>query len=357
MAHLSGLNYFANLIRLLRGDCLLSPLVVSYCVTTQCNLNCCYCEDFGARRNEQQSAPLPLPEARQLLGVIRAAADSLILTGGEPLLYPHIEELVACARREAGFRHLSMISNGLLLARHPSVLDHLDRLIISLDSADPKAWDQTLQAGPGTARQIHENIISAASQQKTRGFRMVAHCVITPQTLLQARGVLEFCLQHSITFSFSPQSVNNWPHYDLLTANAYRTFIHHIVELKLAGAPILASLSYLDMMLKFEPYSCYPLLAPRIMPNGDLSYPCRPIERAGDAHGGREINLLQATSWQAALKQAAAYYGPPPIMCSSCYQQCYVEPSLMQSRPLALLRELVSFAPSRQASIHTYAPG
>ena len=356
MAHLVS-NYVSNLFRLLRGDCLLSPLLVSYCVTTQCNLNCCYCEDFGARRNDQQAAPLALPEARQLLGIIRTAADSLILTGGEPLLYPPIEELVACARREVGFRHLTMISNGLLLSRHPAVLDHLDRLIISLDSADPEAWDQTLQAGPGTARQIHENIIAAASQQKARGFRLVAHCVITPETLPQARSVLEFCLEHDIVFSFSPQSVNNWPHYDLLTSNAYRAFIHLVAELKLAGAPILASMAYLDMMLKFEPYACYPLLMPRIMPDGALSYPCRPIERTGDAHGGRDINLLQAKSWPAALKQAAATYGPPPIMCSSCYQQCYVEPSLMQSQPLALLRELVSFAPSRYASIPTYAPG
>jgi len=357
LAHSPSLNYFTNLIRLLRGDCLLSPLVVSYCVTTHCNLNCCYCEDFGARRNEQQPAPLALSEARQLLGIIRTATDSLILTGGEPLLYPHIEELLACARSEVGFRHISMISNGLLLARHPAVLDQLDRLIISLDSADPEAWDQTLQAGSGTARQIHENIIAAASQQKAHGFRVVAHCVVTPQTLTQARSVLEFCLEHDIVFSFSPQSVNNWPHFDLLTANTYRTFINYIVELKLAGAPILASLAYLDMMLKFEPYACYPLLAPRILPDGTLSYPCRPIERTGDAHGGREINLLHAKSWQAALKQATTYYGVPPVRCNSCYQQCYVEPSLMQSRPLALLRELVSFAPSRYASIHTYAPG
>jgi hypothetical protein len=29
----------------------------------------------------------------------------------------------------------------------------------------------------------------------------------------------------------------------------------------------------------------------------------------------------------------------------------------MQTFPLALLREWVSFAPSRQASLHTYAPG
>jgi len=58
-----------------------------------------------------------------------------------------------------------------------------------------------------------------------------------------------------------------------------------------------------------------------------------------------------------AIRRAVALYGLPPLTCGSCYQQCYVEPSLMQARPLALLRELVAFVPSRRAGIYDYAPG
>ena len=109
-------------------------------------------------------------------------------------------------------------------------------------------------------------------------------------------------------------------------------------------------------MMNMEPYPCYPLLAPRVMPDGALAYPCRPIERSGNAHGG-PVNLLDAGSWDATIRRSVELYGSPPLMCGSCYQQCYAEPSLMQVRPLDLLREAIAFPISRQASVHTYAPG
>jgi MoaA/NifB/PqqE/SkfB family radical SAM enzyme len=375
-----------------------------------CNLNCRYCEDFGARRNAEHPPPLPLPQAQKLLAIIRQATDSLILTGGEPLLYPDLEALVAYAKQNLRFRNLTIISNGTLLDRYlpspspgfakdpkfaqgllteakrslkadrPNLLDHIDRLIISLDSVDTELWQTTLRAAPGTAAHILDNIKRVARLQKgarvsvdvqrdliqqksgddaqrKHGFRLIIHCVVTPETLAQAKEVLNFCVEHDIGFSFSPQSVNNWPHYDLLTSEAYRALVSHVIQAKRHGAPVLGSLPYLRTMYTFETYACYPLLAPRVMADGTLSYPCRPIERNQDTHGGRRVNLLEVESWQTAIEQARAYYGDPPSMCSSCFQQCYVEPSLMQTHPLALLWELLRFPVSRRARIHTYAPG
>jgi hypothetical protein len=287
------------------------------------------------------------------------------------------------ARHDLHFRNLTLISNGALLDRYldarqakgsvgdltqqkksdltqqkkRNLLDYVHRLIISLDSVDAELWQATLRAAPGTAAHILDNIRRAARQQKAKAFHLVIHCVITPATLSHARDVLNFCIEHAISFSFSPQSVNNWPHYDLLTSETYREFVSDVIQAKQRGAPILGSLPYLRTMYTFETYACYPLLAPRIMSDGTLSYPCRPIERNDDVHGGRNVNLLEVGSWRAAVEQARAEYSDPPTMCSSCYQQCYVEPSLMQTHPLALVWELIRFPPSRRASVHTYAPG
>ncbi|MBN1887837.1 MAG: radical SAM protein [Thermoflexales bacterium] len=350
-------NYFTNLWRLLRGSRLPDPLAVSYCITTCCNLACAYCEDFGRQRNAEQSPPLSLTDARRLLAIIRRATGSLIFTGGEPLLYPDIQALVTYARRELHFKHLSLITNGLLLAEQAGLLGELDRLVVSLDSVDPGTWHQTLGVEADVARRILKAVAATARQQEKLGFQMAAHCVVMPDALGAALNVLDFCVAHGILFSFSPQAVNNWPHYELLASNAYRSFVSHVIDLKLGGAPILGSMAYLKSMLTFEPFACYPLLVPRVMPDGGLVYPCRPIERGGDAHGGRDVNLLEAGDWQVAVERAVARYGLPPLTCGSCYQQCYAEPSLMQARPLALLRELVVFAPSRRGRIHDYAPG
>lgn len=351
----TSINYLTNLFRMLIGDRTLAPLVASYCVTASCNLNCCYCEDFGARRNGSvQFDPLALPDARRLLGIIRRATDSLIFTGGEPLLYADFEALAAFARRELRFRSLTLLTNATLLPEHMDVLRHLDRLVISLDAIDPQVWDATIRGAPGTAQAIVNTIASTAGQ---RAVRLIVHCVITPETLPQAQRVLDFCIAHGILFSCSPQSANNWPRYELLVSDDYRAFMARLVALKKRGAPILGSLPYLRLMMRFEPYPCYPLLAPRVMPDGTLAFPCRPIERSGTERGGRAINLLDVGDWHEAIRRGVKLYGAPPLTCGSCYQQCYVEPSLMQAQPLACLREAMAFAPSRQAGIHTFTPG
>ena len=169
--------------------------------------------------------------------------------------------------------------------------------------------------------------------------------------------LLEFCVQQKILLSISPQSFNNWPSYELLVSADYRALIERIIQLKKRGAPILGSITYLRTLLDLQPYTCYPTLTPRILPDGWLLYPCRPMEKDEGEQGGRAVNLLEVSSWQAAWNMAQITYGAAPAACGSCFQQCYAEPSLMQSHPLCFLWERLRYAPSRQINLSTYAPG
>ena len=350
-------NYAVNLLKLLRGDRVLRPLIVTYYVTTQCNLNCTYCEYFGARRNAEAEKPLALAEALRVLAVIRGGSDRLLLTGGEPLLQPDIDRLILRAKSELKFRHITLLTNGRLLPQHEAMLPALDRLVISLDATDATVWSHMIGVAPAIAQEILDNIAAYAARQKEFGYRSIVNCVLTPETLPGAQSVLDFCIEHHILISFSPQSVDNWPRYDLLVSETYRNFIHHLIVLKQKGAPILGSAAYLRTLIDFAPYACYPLLVPRVMPNGDLVYPCRPIEQSGNTHGGRTCNLLEAGSWERAVALSVDDYGSPPQTCASCYQQCFAEPSLMQARPLSLLREWLWHSASRRGSVWTHAPG
>jgi MoaA/NifB/PqqE/SkfB family radical SAM enzyme len=352
----SSSNYLLNLTKLARGDRTLRPLVVTYYATTQCNLNCAYCEYFGARRNALAEEQLDLDQARRVLRVIRTGIDRLIVTGGEPLLHPEIDALLLSAKHDLHFKHLTLLTNASLLDQHEAMLLAVDRLVISLDSTDADVWQQIIRAAPGTAHAILGNIQTYAARQREFGYALVVNCVLTPHTVTSAQAILDFCVEHNILVSFSPQAVNNWPHYDLLVSNDYRVFVQHLIDRKQAGAPILGSLAYLRTLLDFQPYACYPLLVPRVMPNGDLVYPCRPIEQGHVERGGRPCNLLEVDSWNAALKIALDEYGQPPQTCTSCFQQCFAETSLLQAKPLSLLREL-TFPASRRGSVWTHAPG
>jgi MoaA/NifB/PqqE/SkfB family radical SAM enzyme len=352
-----GSQYGKNVLKLLGGNQLLEPLAATFYVTTRCNLNCTYCEDFGARRNVHQPTFLGLDEAQHILRVIRSGTDSLILTGGEPLLHPHIAELVAFAQTELNFAHITMLTNGLLLPKYEAILSHLDRLVISLDSLDPAYWATIIDMPAQTAQTILDNIKATAQLQQKYHFRLVLNCVISSETLPSAPAILEFCAEHDLLVSFSPQAVDDWPHYDLLVSAEYKAFIADLIAAKRTGAPILGSDAYLQTLYDFTSYACYPTLVPRIMADGALVYPCRPIERKGSSNGGRPVNLLHVDSWSEAMETAVSTHGTPPQHCTSCFQQCFAEPSLMQSRPLAHALEWLRYPASRQAKLYKHAPG
>ena len=94
-----------------------------------------------------------------------------------------------------------------------------------------------------------------------------------------------------------------------------------------------------------------------MLPGGELVYPCRPIEKDQNGHGGQPCSLLEVRSWDEAVERAVGAYGQPPLVCSSCFQQCFAEPSLMQGRPVDWLGEWLRYPASRQAGLSTFAPG
>jgi MoaA/NifB/PqqE/SkfB family radical SAM enzyme len=181
---------------------------------------------------------------------------------------------------------------------------------------------------------------------------LILNAVITPETLPHMDALLAFCTENKVRISFSPQSVNNLTRYELVTSPEYRLFIEKVIQLKKQGAPILGSLSYFNLLLDQTPYECYPTLIPRILPDGWLAYPCKPMEKAGGEQGGRAVNLLDVQNWDEAWKIATEQYGEVPTCCVSCFQQCYAEPSLMQRHPVEYLLERW-----RGNDVSAYAPG
>jgi len=353
------LTYLGNLLKIARGDFTLDPHIAVYYVTMQCNLNCAYCEDFGSRRNHLVTPAPSLKDAKHILKVIRTGVDRLWLTGGEPLMHPQILELLQYAREELRFKEISLITNGTLLSgrsnvqtfQHSNLLTLLDNLIISLDSVDSQTLN-TVSVPDAYAETVIANAREAASLQKEHNFKLILNAVITPETLPSMDKLLAFCNENHVHISFSPQAINNLPRYDLVTSPAYRAFIKKLIELKKRGAPILGSTTYFNTLLDQTPYECYPTLVPRILPDGWLAYPCRPMEKAGGEQGGRAVNLLSVDTWNEAWAIAKKRYGEAPTSCVSCFQQCYAEPSLMQVHPIEYLQETI-----RGNHLTTYVPG
>jgi radical SAM protein with 4Fe4S-binding SPASM domain len=138
-----------------------SPLVLKFLLTYRCNLRCKKCMIWG------HTGQCPRPHAQAstedldfelLRRVLRDAATlrpSLIFSGGEPLLYPHIADLLSLLRERR--LHATFCTNGLLLAGIERELDDnpFVEFLISLDGLS--TVNDSLR-GAGVYRSVTETI-------------------------------------------------------------------------------------------------------------------------------------------------------------------------------------------------------
>lgn len=148
-------------------------------LTARCNLACPYCLPDGAE-------PPGLLSQAQRLAVVTAAVElgvrQLRLTGGEPLLHPGLEPLIAAIaplRRRAGasggLQEVCLTSNGALLtAERAQALRAagLDRLTLSLDGASGEAVAAMagLRGGPAAGEALLAKVLAAIEHARAAGF-------------------------------------------------------------------------------------------------------------------------------------------------------------------------------------------
>jgi cyclic pyranopterin phosphate synthase len=119
-------------------------------VTDRCNLRCVYCMP---PQGIQLKAHHEILTYEEIATVVRAAATSGIrkvrLTGGEPLVRPHVERLVEMVAAVPGIQDVSLTTNAVLLDRHASTLARagLRRVNVSLDTLRADRFERITRFG------------------------------------------------------------------------------------------------------------------------------------------------------------------------------------------------------------------
>lgn len=154
------------------------PGVLRLSLTARCNLACPYCCP------DAHDPPELLNLQERVLLVSEAAAlgfRTLRLTGGEPLLHPGVEELVAALRPlrqatgAARLEAIALTTNGLLLtAERAQRLRQagLDRLTVSLDGTDGASVARMggLRGGAAAGDRALATILAALDHARAAGF-------------------------------------------------------------------------------------------------------------------------------------------------------------------------------------------
>ncbi|ANI41923.1 GTP 3',8-cyclase MoaA [Mycolicibacterium vaccae] len=165
-------------------------------LTDLCNLRCTYCmpaEGLDWLPNDQKLHP---DELIRLLGiaVTRLGITSVRFTGGEPLVVPHLERIVAATAALRPRPEITLTTNGIGLAKRAVGLKAagLDRINVSLDTVDPARFAAI------TRRDRFAEVVAGLRAAHEAGLHPVkVNAVLDPVTGLDdVVSLARFCVDH-----------------------------------------------------------------------------------------------------------------------------------------------------------------
>ncbi|BBY57743.1 GTP 3',8-cyclase MoaA [Mycolicibacterium sarraceniae] len=165
-------------------------------LTDRCNLRCTYCMPAEGMDWLPGDELLTHDELTRLLtlAVTRLGIDSVRFTGGEPLLYRRLEDLVAEVTALRPRPEIALTTNGLGLARRAQALADagVDRVNVSLDSLDAAHFAAI------TRRDRLNDVLDGLSAATAAGLGPVkVNAVLDPVTgLSDAVELLDYCLRY-----------------------------------------------------------------------------------------------------------------------------------------------------------------
>lgn len=152
-------------------------------VTDRCNLRCTYCMPENGVPPVPHSDILSYEEIARITAICADLGVAHIrLTGGEPLVRPHVADLVSMLKKIPGIETVSITTNGILLEDQlPALLAAgLDGVNLSLDALDGPLFEKiTRRPGLETVLSALEAVLQAPA------LKLKLNCVPTAENLSQ----------------------------------------------------------------------------------------------------------------------------------------------------------------------------
>ena len=190
-------------------------------ITDRCNFRCLYClPETEAAQNFYRGRWATLPNSTPIIQqwvpkthilsfeeierVVRIAVglgiQKVRLTGGEPLLRHHVEDLVARIARVPGITDLAMTTNGFLFAQKAQALRDagLRRVSFSLDSLDRDNFKKI------TGRDGLDEVLRSISLAQELGFQPVKVNAVIIRSINdhEIEALAEFARERNLSFRF-----------------------------------------------------------------------------------------------------------------------------------------------------------
>lgn len=340
----SAYKYLNALVRLNLGLNLKFPLMVYLELTKKCNLRCKFCDIW--KKNPNTKEELSITELKALFDEAKAKKTQLItLGGGEPFLRKDISEIIKeLSRREL---RTSITTNGTLIPRKEiKELSRTKQLSFnfSIDGPSAEIHDE-LRRKKGTFNKATNTI--RLIKQYAPHIKVNISIVLNQRNYNLLPEMLKLCEELDVAalnvlpiHKTYPQSICGKQEESLFFTDKKDTekLKKEIIKFKslLSKSPVssmsdafLDLIPYRHLMKKFL-YHCFGgNLFCEINYRGDV-FPC---------YGKPKVmgNIKQESLSSIWAGEKAANIRKELKNCSSCFQNCYTEPSLRLS-PLFLLK-------------------
>jgi cyclic pyranopterin phosphate synthase len=162
-------------------------------VTDRCDLRCAYCIPEGFKDFEEPSHWLTFQEVERLLGVFaRLGLKRVRLTGGEPLLRRHVDDLARRIAALPGIEDVSLSTNATQLAKMAAKLRAagVARLNVSLDSLRPETVERI------NGRPVLDEVLAGLEAARDVGFAPIKiNMVVMGENADEVDDMVAFCMQ------------------------------------------------------------------------------------------------------------------------------------------------------------------
>ena len=288
------------------------PLVLMLEPTHQCNLACVGCGRIQEYRDTLGES-LTLEEC--LKSVEECGAPVVTVTGGEPLLYPPVFELVEeLVNRK---KHIYLCTNAILLEKALPRLPRSPRLALSVHLDGLAATHDRLLGRPG----LYDLCIQAIKAAKAQGFRVCTNTTIYKESDVQEiLSLFAYLTQLGVdgilvspAYSFEGVA----PELFLSREEIQEKFVQltqNYMNFRYFSTPL-----YLSFLRGERHYDCTPWANPTRTPQGWRA-PCYQIL---DCHHPTFGELMDKTNWER--------YGPGRNpRCAQCMMHSGFEPSVVR---------------------------
>ncbi len=166
-------------------------------ITPECDLDCIYCYNVWKEKTEYQKRTLDVPKIKQLFTKItdETAIDSLVITGGEPLLYENLIELVSFFKEKRIKTGITTHGIHLTDQKTKELIDAgISYFEISLDSLNPAIYQKL------TNDNRLDKVKKAILNIKKHNALLTVSTIITKLNIQDIPDVIDFSFAFSADF-------------------------------------------------------------------------------------------------------------------------------------------------------------